>query len=208
MLHLKRLFDKFLNKKTQNPTEQVFVDSQTCHQLIHEQYTIDLNTGSPAAYRECEPLSDPEEAILKIIAVAFSKTIPNVKVKKQTFMHLGVVRYVEWHSGEYVFQIKASIRTTDKWEQDRAKSTTHLRINGKRCFSGSLYRFNGVVLDGSIHHFGNISYLRTPFDWVKQVNEQSIPTSEAIFGIDLGEWDEFSGRHTDWTSLYEKYPEK
>ena len=208
MLKLKKLFDKFLGKQTQKPTKNVIVDSDVCHQLIRDQYTIRYHKSSPAPEVICEPFSDPEDAILKLIAVAFSETIPNVKVKKQTFMHLGVVRYVEWHSGEYVFQIKASIRTTDKWEQDRAKSTTHLRINGKRCFSGSLYRFNGVVLDGSIHHFGNISYLRTPFDWVKQVNEQSIPTSEAIFGIDLGEWDEFSGRHTDWTSLYEKYPEK
>ena len=208
MLKLKKLFDKFLGKQTQKPIKNVIVDSDVCHQLIRDQYTIRYHKSSPAPEVTCEPLSDPKKAILKLIAVAFSETIPTVKVKKQTFMDLGVVRYVEWNSGEYVFQIKASIRTTDKWEQDRAKSTTHLRINGKRCFSGSLYRFNGVVLDGSIHHFGNISYLRTPFDWVKQVNEQSTPTSEAIFGIDLGEWDEFSGRHTDWTSLYEKYPEK
>ena len=208
MLKFKNLFTKFLNRKTQNSTEQVFVDSRTCHQLIREQYTIDLNTGSPAAYRECEPLSDPEKAILKLIAVAFSETIPNVKVKKQTFMHLGVVRYVEWHSGDYVFQIKASIRTADRWKHGYAKSTIHLRMNGRRCFSGSLYRYNGEIMDGSIHHFGDISYLRTPLDWVVQVNQQSIPTLEAIFGIDLGEWDKFSGRHTDWTSLYEKYPEK
>ena len=114
MLSFEKLFGKFLRKHTQKQTEQVFVDSQTCHQLIRDHYTIDLNTGSPATYRECEPLSDPEKAILKLIAVAFSETIPNVKVKKQTFMHLGVVRYVEWNSGEYMFQIKASIRTTDK----------------------------------------------------------------------------------------------
>ena len=208
MLILKRLLDKFLNKKTQNPTEQVFVDSQTCHQLIHEQYTIDLNTGSPAAYRECEPLSDPEEAILKIIAVAFSETIPNLTVKRQKFIDLGVVRDVEWHSGGYEFKIKASIRTTDKWEQGFAKSTTHLRINGQRCFSGSLYRFDGMVMDGSIHNFGNISYLRTPLDWLVQVNGQSIPASEAIFGCELGGWDEFLGRHIDWTSRYKNYSEK
>jgi len=208
MLKLKKLFDKFLGKQTQKPTKNVIVDSDVCHQLIRDQYTIRYHKSSPAPEVTCEPLSDPKKAILKLIAVAFSETIPTVKVMKQTFMDLGVVRYVEWNSGKYVFQIKASIRTADKLEQDYAKSTAHLRINGKRCFSGSLYRFNGVVLDGSIHHFGNISYLRTPFDWVKQVNEQSTPTSEAIFGIDLGEWDEFSGRHTDWTSLYEKYPEK
>jgi len=208
MLKLKKLFDKFLGKQTQKPIKNVIVDSDVCHQLIRDQYTIRYHKSSPAPEVTCEPLSDPKKAILKLIAVAFSETIPTVQVKKQILMDLGVVRYVEWNSGEYVFQIKASIRTTDKWEQDRAKSTTHLRINGKRCFSGSLYRFNGVVLDGSIHHFGNISYLRTPLEWVKQVNELSIPTSEAIFGIDLGEWDEFSGRHTDWTSLCEKYPEK
>ena len=208
MLNLKKLFGKFLRRQTQKSTEQVFVDSQKCHQVLREQYTIRYYNSSPAAEITCEPLLDPKDAILKLIAVAFSETIPTVKVKKQTFMDLGVVRYVEWYSGDYVFQIKASIRTVDKWKQDYAKSTTHLRVNGKRCFSGSLYRFHGMVLDGSIHHFGNINYLRTPFDWVKQVNEQSIPTSEAIFGIDLGEWDEFSGRHTDWTSLYEKYPEK
>ena len=208
MLILKRLFDKFLNKKTQNPTEQVFVDSQTCHQLIHEQYTIDLNTGSPAAYRECEPLSDPEEAILKRIAVAFSETIPNLTVKRQIFIDLGVVRDVEWHSGGYEFKIKASIRTTDKWKQGFAKSTTPLRINGQRCFSGSLYRFDGMVMDGSIHNFGNISYLRTPLDWLVQVNGQSIPASEAIFGCELGGWDEFLERHIDWTSRYKNYSEK
>ena len=208
MLILKRLLDKFLNKKTQNPTEQVFVDSQTCHQLIREQYTIDLNTGSPAAYRECEPLSDPKAAVLKLIAVAFSETIPNLTVKRQIFIDLGVVRDVEWHSGGYEFKIKASIRTTDKWEQGFAKSTTHLRINGQRCFSGSLYRFDGMVMDGSIHNFGNISYLRTPLDWLVQVNGQSIPASEAIFGCELGGWDEFLGRHIDWTSRYKNYSEK
>ena len=115
---------------------------------------------------------------------------------------------MEWHSGGYEFKIKASIRTTDKWEQGFAKSTTHLRINGQRCFSGSLYRFDGMVMDGSIHNFGNISYLRTPLDWLVQVNGQSIPASEAIFGCELGGWDEFLGRHIDWTSRYKNYSEK
>ena len=208
MHKLRSIFKKLVSQQVATPAEKVIVDSDVCRQLIRDQYTVRYHESSPAPEVTCEPLSDPKAAVLKLIAVAFSETIPNVKVKKQTFMHLGVVRYVEWHSGEYVFQIKASIRTADKWEQDYAKSTAHLRINGERCFSGSFYRFNGVVLDGSIHHFGNISYLRTPLEWVKQVNELSIPTSEAIFGIDLGEWDKFSGRHTDWTSLYEKYPEK
>lgn len=208
MHKLRSIFKKLVSQQVATPPEKVIVDSDVCRQLIRDQYTVRYHESSPAPEVTCEPFSDPKNAILKLIAVAFSEIIPTVKVKKQTFMDLGVVRYVEWNSGEHLFQIKASIRTADKWEQDYAKSTTHLKINGKRCFSGSLYRFNGVVLDGSIHHFGNINYLRTPVDWVKQVNEQSIPTSEAIFGIDLGEWDEFSGRHTDWTSLYEKYPEK
>ena len=208
MHKLRSIFKNLVSQQVATPAEKLIVDSDVCRQLIRDQYTVRYHKSSPAPEVTCEPFSDPQYAILKLIAVAFSETIPNVKVKKQTFMHLGVVRYVEWHSGEYVFQIKASIRTTDKWKQDYAKSTTHLRINGKRCFSGSLYRFNGEIIDGSIHHFGNISYLRTPFNWVKQVNEQSIPASEAIFGIDLGEWDKFFGRHTDWTSLYEKYPEK
>ena len=81
-------------------------------------------------------------------------------------------------------------------------------MNGRRCFSGSLYCYNGEIIDGSIHHFGNIRYLRTPLDWVVQVNKQSIPTSEATFGLELGDWDKFSGRQTDWTSLYKKHLEK
>jgi len=70
-----------------------------------------------------------------------------------------------------------------------------------------MYRYNGELLDGSIHHFGDISYLRTPLDWAVQINKQSIPTSEATFDLELDDWDKFFGRHTDWTSLYEKYPE-
>lgn len=208
MLKPKNLFAKFLNKKIRKPVEQVFVDSQKCRQLIREQYTIRYHNGSPAPEVTCEPLSDPKVAVLKLIAVAFSETIPNLTVKRQKFIDLGVVRDVEWHSGGYEFKIKASIRTTDKWEQGFAKSTTHLRINGQRCFSGSLYRFDGMVMDGSIHNFGNISYLRTPLDWLVQVNGQSIPASEAIFGCELGGWDEFLGRHIDWTSRYKNYSEK
>ena len=208
MLNFKKLFGKFLRKQTQKQTEQVFVDSQKCHQVLREQYTVHFNTRTSEVYRERIPLSVSKEAILKLIAVAFSETIPATKLKRHIAMKLGLVREVEWSSGGYVFHIKASIRTADKRKQGYAKSTVHLRMTGRRCFSGSLYRYNGEILDGSIHHFGDISYLRTPLDWVVQVNKQSIPISEAIFGIDLGEWDEFSGRHTDWTSLYEKYPEK
>ena len=208
MLKLKKLFDKFLGKQTQKPTKNVIVDSDVCHQLIRDQYTIRYHKSSPAPEVTCEPLSDPKAAVLKLIAVAFSETIPNLTVKRQKFIDLGVVRDVEWHSGGYEFKIKASIRTTDKWEQGFAKSTTHLRINGQRCFSGSLYRFDGMVMDGSIHNFGNISYLRTPLDWLVQVNGQSIPASEAIFGCELGGWDEFLERHIDWTSRYKNYSEK
>ena len=208
MHKLRSIFKKLVGEQVATPAEKVIVDSDVCHQLIRDQYTIRYHKSSPAPEVTCEPLSDPKEAILKLIAVAFSETIPTVQVKKQILMDLGVVRYVEWNSGEYVFQIKASIRTTDKWKQGFAKSTTHLRINGQRCFSGSLYRFNGMVMDGSIHNFGNISYLRTPLDWLVQVNGQSIPASEAIFGCELGGWDEFLERHIDWTSRYKNYSEK
>jgi len=208
MHKLRSIFKKLVGKQVATPAEKVIVDSQSRHQLIRDQYTVRYHESSPAPEVTCEPFSDPKDAILKLIAVAFSETIPNLTVKRQKFIDLGVVRDVEWHSGGYEFKIKASIRTTDKWEQGFAKSTTHLRINGQRCFSGSLYRFDGMVMDGSIHNFGNISYLRTPLDWLVQVNGQSIPASEAIFGCELGGWDEFLGRHIDWTSRYKNYSEK
>jgi len=208
MHKLRSIFKKLVGKQVVTPAEKVIVDSEICHQFIRDQYTIRYHKSSPAPEVTCEPLSDPKAAVLKLIAVAFSETIPNLTVKRQKFIDLGVVRDVEWHSGGYEFKIKASIRTTDKWKQGFAKSTTHLRINGQRCFSGSLYRFDGMVMDGSIHNFGNISYLRTPLDWLVQVNGQSIPASEAIFGCELGGWDEFLERHIDWTSRYKNYSEK
>ena len=101
----------------------------------------------------------------------------NIKLKRQFKSDFGEARHLEVRHGRRVFDIKICKRYALKADSDQEHLIyggdrlnyyyfrIHIKMDGKRCFSGKLVGSNLVIEDDTGPQIDQISYLLLPLDW-------------------------------------------